>query len=138
MSSPEKSISEGGRVRASEIDFSGLDKCYPRITSYEAKWVEDHPMFHTTPSRCPALVDAELGERLERTARQVYKSFEGRDYGRVDFRVDASGAAYVLEFNPNPDISSDSGFTKALGAASIDFTQFVDSVINEALGRRAG
>ncbi len=120
----------------SEIDFSGLDACYPRITSYEAKWLVDHPMYHKTPSVCPAKVDPELAGRLEKAALRVYKTFEGRDYGRVDFRVDAEGTPYVLEFNPNPDISPEGGFAKALRAAEIDFDQFVDGVLHEAHGRR--
>jgi len=121
----------------SEISFTDLEEDTPHITSYEAKWLYDHPLYQKTPAICPAKIDTELKQRLEETALNVYRVLMGRDYGRVDTRVDAAGNIYVLEFNPNPDISPDAGFVKALRAAGIKYKDFVEFLLNQALNRKS-
>lgn len=120
----------------SEINFAALDKGTPHITSYEAKWLTDHPLYQKTPSVCPAKVDADLKQRLEDIALNVYRVLGGRDYGRVDTRVDKAGNIFVLEYNPNPDISPDAGYVKALRAGGIMFKDFVELIINQAMNRK--
>jgi D-alanine-D-alanine ligase len=119
----------------SEIQFSGFGADEPQITSYEAKWLPDHPLYQRTPAVCPTDIPADLKVRLEQTALAVYSVLMGRDYGRVDTRVTADGQIYVLEYNPNPDISPEAGFVKALRAAGIDYKQFVNLLIHQALNR---
>ncbi len=125
-----------GRVLAvSEIDFSRLADHEMHITSYEAKWMPDHPLYRKTPVICPARVTEDVKKRLEDTALQVYHCLYGRDYGRVDIRVDREGRIWVLEFNPNPDISPDAGFTKAVKAAGMTAEIFVQETVEAALKR---
>jgi D-alanine-D-alanine ligase len=120
----------------SEIDFSKLDGQYHAITSYEAKWLTDHPIYRHTPAIVPAQIEAGLVRRLEDVALRVYQLLIGRDYGRVDVRVDEEERIFVLEYNPNPDISPDAGYSRALTAAGIEYYQFIEFLINEALHRR--
>jgi D-alanine-D-alanine ligase len=119
----------------SEINFSDLEPDEPRITSYEAKWLPDHPLYQKTPAVCPAMVDGELKRRLQDIAMQVFLLLNGRDYGRVDVRVDDSEKIYVLEYNPNPDISARAGFARALRAAGIEYHEFVYHLIEQAIHR---
>ncbi len=120
----------------SEISFEKLGSSEPHITGYEAKWLPSHPLYQKTPAICPAVITSELQHRLEQVALQVYSVLGGRDYGRVDTRVDATGNIFVLEYNPNPDISSEAGFVKALQAAGISYKNFVEQLITEALKRK--
>jgi D-alanine-D-alanine ligase len=118
----------------SEIDFSGLDEGTPKITGYEAKWLTDHPFYRKTPSVCPAKISSGLRRNLEAVALRVYGLLKGKDYGRVDFRVDSGENIHVLEFNPNPDISPDAGFVKAVIASGMDYGDFLKIVIRENTG----
>ena len=120
----------------SEIDFSGLDRKSPRITSYEAKWLTEHPLYEKTPSVCPAKLDKKLKKQIEEVALSVYSVLMAEDYGRVDLRVSDKNGIFVLEYNPNPDISPDAGFVKSLKAAGISYEGFVDFLINENLKRK--
>jgi D-alanine-D-alanine ligase len=119
----------------SEINFQDIEEGFHRITSYEAKWLEDHPLYESTPPVCPAQINTSLRQKLEDAAIATYKLLQGRDYGRVDFRVDPQENVYVLEYNPNPDISLDAGFTRALKAAKIDYPQFVEFLLDRSLNR---
>lgn len=120
----------------SEIDFNNLEPHEPRITSYEAKWIPSHPLYQKTPAVCPAMVDGELERRLQDIAMQVFLLLNGRDYGRVDVRVDYSEKIFVLEYNPNPDISKNAGFARALRAAGIEYHEFINHLIEEAMERK--
>ena len=119
----------------SEIDFTALDPDESRITSYEAKWIEDHPVYLKTPAVCPAPIDEGLRERIGEIALRVWSTLNGRDYGRVDLRVEHSGNIQVLEFNPNPDISPDVGFSRSLKVSGAEYAEFVSWIIEEALHR---
>lgn len=133
------SILQDGSPRVlpiSEISFENMPAGLPHITSYEAKWLPEHPIYQKTPAICPATIEPELRQRLEETALKVFQALGGRDYGRVDTRVDASGNVYVLEYNPNPDISADGGFVKALHAAGIKYKEFVDKLIHQTMNRK--
>lgn len=121
----------------SEINFAGLEAEHHHITSYEAKWLPHHPLFQKTPAVCPADISQDLRQRLADVTLQVYHLLMGRDYGRVDIRVDSSGRIYVLEFNPNPDISMDAGFANAVKAAGMKYREFVDFIINQTMNRMA-
>ncbi|MBN1783300.1 D-alanine--D-alanine ligase [bacterium] len=123
-------------MAVSEIDFTALPAAQPKITSYEAKWMPDHPMYQKTPVSCPADIPADLRERLADVSVQVYTLVGGRDYGRVDTRVDHEGRIYVLEFNANPDISPDAGFSKAVRSAGLAYRDFIGELIRTASNRK--
>lgn len=118
----------------SEIIFS-LPKGMNNICSYQAKWISGHRAYRGTQPQCPANVSLRLGNKLRRLAVESYRLMGCRDYGRVDFRVDASGRPYVLEVNPNPDISPSAGLANMASKAGISYAQLVERIVNYAAGR---
>jgi len=133
------SVMENGEAKAlpvSEIDFSAMPKDMPRILGYDAKWFEDHPLYQKTPPVCPAPIDDELRGRLQGLAEAAFRTMGCRDYARVDFRMDAKGRPFILEVNPNPDISTNAGYARALKAAGIEYAAFWGVMVDNALKRR--
>jgi D-alanine-D-alanine ligase len=131
-------MAAGGEARAlpvSEIDFSALPKDQPRIISYEAKWFETSELYIKTPPVCPADIDDELRGRLQDCAVKAFRALGCRDYARADFRMDKKGRLYILEVNPNPDISLNAGFARALKAAGVEYSHFWKQMINNAQSR---
>ncbi len=100
----------------SEIDFSQLPSHLPKIVSYQAKWASNTDYYDKTIPICPAPLEPELEEKVKEIALLCYKIMGCRDYARVDMRIDKNGNPYVLEVNPNPDLSRDAGF---MGSASV-------------------
>jgi D-alanine-D-alanine ligase len=118
-----------------EIDFAAMPADRPRIVSYAAKWDENHVDYAGTkpvPLRgaTPALV-----AEIERVARAAWRAVDLRDYGRVDLRVDDSGVPWVIDVNPNPDISPDAGCARAAAAAGMSYPQMVARIAELALAR---
>lgn len=120
----------------SEIDFSRLPEGVPRICSYEAKWYEDHELYQRTPPVCPALIDEKLRVKIQRLALTAFRVMGCRDYGRVDLRLSEDGQLFILEVNPNPDISLNAGYVRSLKAAGVSYHEFWEIMINNALERR--
>jgi D-alanine-D-alanine ligase len=118
-----------------EIDFAAMPSDRPRIVSYAAKWDENHIDYVGTKPVPLRDVDASVVAEIERVARAAWRAVELRDYGRVDLRVDASGVPWVIDVNPNPDISPDAGCTRAAAAAGMTYPQMVDRIARLALKR---
>ena len=121
----------------SEIDFSLLPPGAPRLVCYRAKWdLESAECKGTVPRTDPDLPDA-LRSRIRDAARAAFRIAGLRDYGRVDLRVSADGVPWVIDVNPNCDLSPDAGFARAARAAGIEFPQLVRRLVAMALQRAA-
>jgi D-alanine-D-alanine ligase len=59
-----------------------------------------------------------------------------RDYGRVDVRLASSGVPYVVDVNPNCDLSASAGLARAAAAVGIDHASLVGLLVRYALRRR--
>jgi len=113
-----------------------MPKDLPRILGYEAKWFEDNPLYQKTPPVCPAPIDEELRAKLQDLAAAAFRIMGCRDYARVDFRMDTKGRPFILEVNPNPDISTNAGYARALKAGGVAYASFWGTMIANAMKRR--
>lgn len=119
-----------------EVDLSAFGDPLERIVSYSAKWVEDSFGYQHTPVTCPAHVEPALGEHIAKVAQLAYQALGCRDYARVDIRVGGDGTPYVIEVNPNPDISPDAGFFRAARAAGHTYAGMVEHILSLTMERR--
>jgi D-alanine-D-alanine ligase len=133
-------LETNGKVEAlpiSEIDYSEFPEGVPRICGYEAKWVTESSEYQKSKPICPAPLEGVIKKRVEHIAVKVFKLFGCRDYARVDFRLDRNGRIYVLEVNPNPDISPGSGMSRAIKVQGMTNTEFIGGLLEKALQRKS-
>lgn len=116
----------------SEIDFSGMPNGAWPILSFSAKWevggVED---LGSRPV-CPAQIPKALAERLTTLAREAWQAVGGSGYGRVDLRLDASGQPWILEVNPNPDITDSAGLARMAEAIGWSYQDLILRILDAA------
>lgn len=117
----------------SEIQFK-VPAEFPQIVSYEAKWLEESPMYQGTVGVCPATLPLDLEAKVCDLARRAYRIVGCRDYARVDFRVRAE-QPFILEVNPNPGINSDSGFFRSAKTAGWTYKEFIERLVVATLRR---
>ncbi len=123
----------------SEIDFSTMPDGYHHIVSYEAKWMPDSVEYKSTVPVCPAKINQRLQQKIQNTAIRAYQVMGCRDYARVDMRVDKAGRVYVLEVNPNPDLSpGESGFARSAKAFGWTYAQLINNIVESAFKRSVG
>ena len=116
----------------SEIDYS-LPPDAPRILTFAAKWDTESLYFRCTNAVCPAEIDAVLRAHIEDTALRLFRLFDCTGYARVDFRLDNEGRLKVLELNPNPDISPNSGAALQARVAGMSYSQLIGNILLLAL-----
>jgi D-alanine-D-alanine ligase len=99
--------------------------------------VAESPEYQKSKPICPAPLEWVMKKKVEHIAIRVFKLFQCRDYARVDIRIDRDGKIYVLEVNPNPDISPQSGMARALHVQGTSYTEFVGNLLERALQRKS-
>jgi D-alanine-D-alanine ligase len=120
-----------------EIDFSLMPAGRPRIVGYAAKWDENSPEYAGTKPVPMNVKELPVGlkQSIERTAVAAFRALELRDYGRVDFRVAEDGTPYVIDVNPNCDISPDAGVARAALAGGLDYPHLIGRICEIAWER---
>jgi D-alanine-D-alanine ligase len=124
-----------------EIDFALMPADRPRIVSFEGKWVEGSDEYvGTKPVPCANLTP-ELQARVTATALRAFEAMEVRDYARLDFRLATTGpdagTPFVIDVNPNCDLSDEAGgYAKAARAAGLAYEEVIRRIVELGLGRR--
>lgn len=120
----------------SEIEFNTLPDGLPKIVTYDGKWMANSIYYEHTKPVCPAMLNQVLKKKIEEIALQAFEAMGCRDYARVDIRLDKNNVPYVIEVNPNPDISTDSGFARAASAAGLSYPDLLGKIAEFALIRK--
>lgn len=108
-----------------EIDFAKMPAGRPNIVSYAAKWEENHVDYEGTKSvPLRGATPAQIAT-YEAIAKAAWEAHGLRDYARVDLRVDRDGTPWVIDVNPNPDISPDAGVARAAAMAGMDYVAMI-------------
>jgi D-alanine-D-alanine ligase len=118
-----------------EIDFAAMPAGRPHIVSYAAKWDERHVDYAGTKPVPLRGGDAALADRVIATARAAWDAIGLRDYGRVDLRIDAAGTPWVIDVNPNCDISPDAGVHRAATVHGWTYPQLISRIAELAYAR---
>ncbi|HSS37478.1 MAG TPA: D-alanine--D-alanine ligase [Polyangia bacterium] len=118
-----------------EIDFAEMPAGAPRIVSFDGKWVESSPEFRGTRP-VPCELAPVLAKQLESVATRAFAAMELRDYARLDVRLDAAGTPYVIDVNPNCDLSEGAGFARAAAAAGLGYDALIGRIVELAVQRR--
>lgn len=133
-------LGHGDRVQTlplHEIDFSAMPAGRPHIVSYAAKWDAAHPEYRgTLPVPLRAIAPATI-TAIEKVAIDAFRALDLRDFGRVDLRVDAAGQPWVIDINPNCDLSPDAGAARAARSAGIEYPQLLGRICELAWSRHA-
>ncbi len=120
-------------LEISEIIFD-LPKNFNKIVSYNAKWLSRSREYKGTTPKCPAAVSNKLRRKIIDVSLSVYKSLNLYDYGRIDLRVKENNV-FVIEANPNPDISENGGLANIARSSSLQYDELIQKILNYAVER---
>jgi len=86
---------------------------------------------------CPADIPKNIERRTKRYSEKIFKAIGCSDLARTDFMWDeVSDKIYFLEINTIPGMTATSLAPQAAKAADMNFTAFLDKLIDEALKRK--
>jgi len=114
-----------------EMDFSAIRQSSGRLCTYDSKFDPASCDYQMIQLRLPAsLADGER-EMLEKTALAAYQATDCRDYARLDIR-ERDGIYYVLDVNPNSDISPDTSLALAAELDGLSWGQLGSLLVHLA------
>ncbi len=131
-------LGNGEKRRAlpiSEITFEDMPEHLYKIVSFQAKWDPLHEAYHKTIPSCPASLPKSKTEEAQRLALKATEALGTRDYARVDMRMNAKGELFILEVNPNPNLSEGTGIARSAEAAGLKFKDLLQTIVESALER---
>lgn len=95
---------------------------------YAAKYTRDDTQY-----LCPCGLPDKTEQALRAMAVEAFAAVAGKDWGRVDFLLDAQGNPYVAEVNTLPGMTSHSLTPMAARAAGMNMTQLVLRILEDTL-----
>lgn len=120
-----------------EFDFSGLPSDHPDIISYDAKWNPLEESFHRVHSICPAKLSRKLEKKVKAVVLSAYKITGCTDYARLDLRLTKDNKVFVLEVNPNPDLTESVSFMESAENYGLSFGETLARIVEFAFQRPA-
>lgn len=105
-----------------EMDFSYFKNVKDRLCTYDAKFIPGSDHYEKIETLLPAPLNAREKKSLAKVCCDAYRALGCRDYARMDIRL-SKGVFYVLDVNPNADISSEASMACAAEIAGITYGQ---------------
>jgi D-alanine-D-alanine ligase len=120
-----------------EMVFVDYPPDKPRIVDYSAKWSNgSFESAHTERRFGLESTDPRLAERTEQLVSSCWTLFGLRGYARIDLRVDAAGAPWIIDVNANPSLEADAGFAAATAEIGLSYDATIEHIV--AAARAAG
>ncbi len=117
-----------------EMNFAALGEVRRHLCTYDAKYSPGSEDFEKIELIIPANLDPSLRRRIEEVARESYRIIGCRDYARIDMRLRGDDI-YVLDVNPNADLSPETSTAFTAAYCGISYGKFVSSIVNLAARR---
>jgi D-alanine-D-alanine ligase len=117
-----------------EMDFSAFKDVQDRLCTFDSKFNPGSRHYDQIRLSLPASLSEQEFKALERVAQTAYRVMGCRDYARLDIRL-RDGVFYVLDVNPNPDISADTSMACAAEVAGYTYGAMLSKMLNLAAHR---
>ena len=117
-----------------EMDFSAFCEARKRICTYDSKFVPGSEHYEKIETLIPAPIDKKLLNDLEKKVLTTWKGIGCLDYARFDFRL-RDDELYLLDINPNNDISIDTSFSLATEMTNYSYGQMAKRIVLMAAER---
>ena len=117
-----------------EMEFSLFSDEHDRLCTYESKFVPESIQYQNIKTVLPAPLSENELHDVERACKAAYLTAGCRDYARIDLRI-KDGHLYILDVNPNCDISPDTSTICAAELAGYSYGDFGERIINLAARR---
>lgn len=120
-----------------ELRFSKMPDDLEKIATSKVKWDVNYQRKHGIVYEKAKDLAPEIAERVVRICKRTYRSLHLTGYARIDLRLTEDGKVYVLEANPNPDLSCEGEFSASANAMGLDYRELLGRILKLGLSYRA-
>jgi D-alanine-D-alanine ligase len=118
-----------------ELAFDKIQEEEKKIATYSAKWDLDYRERWGIKNIFARRIGDSTKAEIMRVSKLAYRALGLRDYGRIDLRLTRDQQVYILEANPNPYIAYGEDMANAAERDGLDYYQFIERIVREALSR---
>jgi len=108
----------------SELDFSELSSGKHAIYTYAAKWDLESDDYCKT-YMCESKIEDDVYKVLRDISLKIINLFDFRGYGRFDFRLSKENIPYLIDANPNCNISDNSSFAVLAERINLNYEEMI-------------
>ncbi len=120
-----------------EMLFEKMPENIPRIATRHVKWNRKYQeRYGITTAEASGMSKAEV-DRIGNLCKRVYRALNLSGYARMDLRLSPDGQVYVIEANPNPNITYGEDFAESAEKAGIKYEELIQRILNLGLRYQA-
>lgn len=120
-----------------EMDFSAFPDVRDRLCTFDSKFTPGSRHYDGIGLLVPAAMGKTEMAALRRASTAAYRVLGCRDYARIDVRL-RDETFYILDVNPNADISLDTSLAYVAEAAGMSYGAFAKRLVRLAGARHPG
>ncbi len=119
-----------------EMEYSHFKNVKDRICGYDAKFISGSEHYEKIETLLPAPLSEKELSSIEKICKKAYRVTGCRDYARLDVRC-RDKIFYVLDVNPNADISEDASMACAAQNAGFSYGEMGSRIVRIAAKRNS-
>jgi len=120
-----------------EMSFGTLPEGQAPIATRKVKWDRRYQVRHGITTNAAGNLSDAVVMQLGRLTKRIYRALHLTGYARMDFRLRADGAVFVLEANANPNLAEEEDLARSARAAGMDYDELLSRILSLGLGYQA-
>jgi D-alanine-D-alanine ligase len=120
-----------------ELLFTKLAEDKPRIATSKVKWDVDYQKKIGLKYGVAKNLPDGMEEKIRRLCKRAYRTLNLTGYARMDLRLTDDGRIYLLEANPNPQLSYGDEFAESAEKIGISYPELIQRIVNLGMAYRA-
>ncbi|HEY5649016.1 MAG TPA: ATP-grasp domain-containing protein [Nitrospiria bacterium] len=116
-----------------EVIFSKVPEGRPKISTFKAKWDEGYRERWGIRNRMVRDLPENMVTRIADVCKKVYRVLHIRGCGRIDLRLTKDNRIFILEANPNPNLSFDDEVALSAEKANISYKNLIQRLLTLGL-----
>lgn len=120
-----------------EMIFENAKPGDPQIATSRVKWDIEHQKKLGIKTVRAHGISKEIEARINRVCKRVYKALSLSGYARIDLRLRDDGKVFVIEANPNPNLSYGEDFAESAENDGVPYEELLQKIITLGLNYQA-
>ena len=109
----------------------------PFIATSKVKWDVEYQKKRGITYRKADELPEGIEQKIIKICKRAYRVLNLTGYARMDLRLTAEGKIYLLEANPNPQLSYGDEFAESAETVGISYEELLQRILNLGLNYRA-
>ena len=120
-----------------EMIFENARPGHPQIATSRGKWDIEHQKKLGIKTVRAQGIPKDIEKKINNVCKRVYKALSLSGYARIDLRLREDGEVFVIEANPNPNLSFGEDFSESAENIGITYDALLQKIMTLGLNYQA-